>query len=168
MNYQIMLSWKVMRGNGACASGLRAAFPALRKAGVAVPKKYSELEVPLLIVLNALGIITALNACQYIPDEPILRLFVADCAERALLRERFDGREPDVRSWNAVEVTRKYARGTATAEELSAARSAAGSAAGSAAWPVAWSAAKSAERKWQTARLRTYLSGQTPEPVTIT
>jgi hypothetical protein len=41
-------------------------------------------------------------------------LFAADCAERALLREREAGREPDERSWRAVEVATRYALGTAT------------------------------------------------------
>ena len=41
-----------------------------------------------------------------------------DCAERALQRERYAGREPDPRSWAAVEVARRYARGEATRDEL--------------------------------------------------
>ena len=40
-----------------------------------------------------------------------LRLFAADCAERVLLRERKAGREPDKRSWAAVEAARAFARG---------------------------------------------------------
>jgi hypothetical protein len=52
------------------------------------------------------------------------RLFACDCAERALLLERKDGREPDKRSWRAIEVSRQYALGNATAEELNAARGA--------------------------------------------
>ena len=47
-----------------------------------------------------------------------LRLFAADCAEHALLRERFVGREPDQRSWDAVEVVRQFARGEISAETL--------------------------------------------------
>jgi len=50
------------------------------------------------------------------------RLFAADCAEGALLGERAYGREPSVQSWNAVLVTRRYANGEATREELSVAR----------------------------------------------
>ena len=85
-----------------------------------------------------------------------LRLFAADCAERALARERQEGREPDVRSWAVLRVVRRYADGQATDEELSAAwlatmsavESAAESAARLATWSAArlaaWSAAKSA------------------------
>jgi hypothetical protein len=40
-----------------------------------------------------------------------LRLFAADCAERGLIHERTVGREPDPRSWRAVEATRQYAEG---------------------------------------------------------
>ena len=55
----------------------------------------------------------------------VLRLFACDCAERALTAEREAGREPDKRSWTAIEVARRFAEGNATLEELSAARSAA-------------------------------------------
>jgi hypothetical protein len=86
-----------------------------------------------------------------------LRLFAVECAERALTREREQGREPHADSWRACEVTRRYAMGEATDDEISAARSAAESAAWSAAESVAESAARSAaesaERKWQAARL---------------
>ena len=47
-----------------------------------------------------------------------LRLFAADCAERALLRERERGREPDARSWAAIEATRQFVAGTITNEQL--------------------------------------------------
>lgn len=59
-----------------------------------------------------------------LPDRT-LRIFAADCAERALLRERSAGREPDARSWRAVEVARMYVSGTATRAELRAAARAA-------------------------------------------
>ena len=45
------------------------------------------------------------------------RLFACDCAERALARIL----HPDPRSVKAIEVARRYAMGTATAEELAAA-----------------------------------------------
>ena len=47
-----------------------------------------------------------------------LRLFACACAERALLRERKQGSEPDERSWRAVEVSRRYAMGDADEAEL--------------------------------------------------
>ena len=79
----------------------------------------------------------------------VVRLFTCDSAERELNREREAGREPDTRSWAAVEVARRYADGAATDDELSAAWYAAWSAAAvarSAARSAAWSAARSASR----------------------
>jgi len=81
----------------------------------------------------------------------MLRLFACDCTERALLREREQGHEPDPRSWAAVEVARRFARGEATVEELEAAR---GTDAGGVAWSIvedsvmnaAWDAAWDAAR----------------------
>ena len=73
-----------------------------------------------------------------------LRLWGCDCAERALLRERERGREPDAHSWEAIAVTRRYADGHATKAELAAA----GAAAGAAAWAAAWAA----EIAWQRQR----------------
>ena len=58
-----------------------------------------------------------------------LRLWAADCAERALQRESDGGREPDARSWSAIEVARRFAAGEATAAELASASSSASSAA---------------------------------------
>ena len=95
----------------------------------------------------------------------VLREFAAMCAAIRLEAERDAGREPDPRSWAAVDVALRHAAGEATDEELSAARSAARSAAGlavgwaarsaawsaaeSAAWAAAWSAAESAARDVQ-------------------
>ncbi len=81
-----------------------------------------------------------------------LKLWACDCAERALLREREAGREPDPRSWRGIEVQRSYLDGRATIEELReagrasyAARDDASSAASSAAW--------AAEKDWQESAL---------------
>ena len=49
------------------------------------------------------------------------RLFAADCAERALERERAAGREPHPDSWRAIAVARQFANGDATPQELAAA-----------------------------------------------
>jgi len=51
-------------------------------------------------------------------------LWAAECAERALLREREAGREPDKRSWKAIQVLRLFLDGKATQEQMSAADSA--------------------------------------------
>ena len=92
----------------------------------------------------------------------VLRLWACWCARRALQRERDAGREPDPRSWTAVDVAERYARGEATNDELStaeyaaysaawyAAYSAAKYAAYSAAWYAAWNAAYSAA--WNAAK----------------
>jgi hypothetical protein len=68
-------------------------------------------------------------------SDRLMRLFACDCAERALIREREAGVEPDERSWNAVAVARWYAVGEATDEELEAASDAA--------WDAPWSDALS-------------------------
>ncbi|WP_289008369.1 hypothetical protein [uncultured Thermomonospora sp.] len=60
------------------------------------------------------------------------RLFAADCAEAALLGERASGREPDERTWAAVDAARRYARGEIQFAALSAA------------WEAAWEAAAAA------------------------
>ena len=65
-------------------------------------------------------------------------------AEKALLRERERGHEPDPRSWAAIAVARRYADGEASKVELAAA----GHAAGAAAWDAAWDA----EIEWQRQR----------------
>jgi hypothetical protein len=59
----------------------------------------------------------------------ILREHSCWCARQSLNAERAAGREPDPRSWHAVEVAERFARGEATAEELESARAAAASAA---------------------------------------
>lgn len=79
----------------------------------------------------------------------VLHKFMCGCAEQALLDEREAGREPDKRSWAAIETKRKWLKGEATDEELvtvgleawDAARSAVGVASViKAAWSAAWSA----------------------------
>jgi hypothetical protein len=113
--------------------------------------------------------------------ETELRQFAIDCAERALLREREEGREPDPRSWAALEAAKAFLRGEITPGELAAARDAAKAAAKAAAyaawaaayaaayaardaardaawdaaraaWAAAYAAARAAERAWQRAR----------------
>src|SRR5690606_8414079 len=52
-------------------------------------------------------------------DETTARLFAADCVEAALLGERMSGREPDERSWAAVDAARRFARGEIRSAALS-------------------------------------------------
>ena len=75
-----------------------------------------------------------------LPDS-LLRTFACDCAERALLRERSKGREPDECSWSAVRISRLFSDGLATKEELASARDS------------AWAPASASEKKWQARRL---------------
>jgi hypothetical protein len=113
--------------------------------------------------------------------EPLMWEWTCRCAERALAREREEGREPDPRSWAAIEARRAWLRGEIDDKALRAARDAAGDAwapargaAGDAAWAArtaagdaaraaraardaAWDAAGAAEREWQVAELRRML-----------
>ena len=52
----------------------------------------------------------------------LLRLCAADFAERALMRERKAGREPDKRSWAVIEAARQFANGKISREQLDDAR----------------------------------------------
>ena len=100
-------------------------------------------------------------------DARLLRLFACDCAKRALLREHERGREPDPRSWAAIEVTRRFAVGEATQQELAAAHAAAYAAYAYAAAAVAARdaaraayATRDAERLWQGQHLIRMLGAQ--------
>ena len=79
--------------------------------------------------------------------ERILHEFACWCAEQALKRERKAGREPDPRSWQAIETKRKWLRGEASDQELYAARDAARAAARDAAWAAARDAARAAQNR---------------------
>jgi hypothetical protein len=80
----------------------------------------------------------------------ILHEFACWCAEQALLQEREAGREPDPRSWAAIEAKRKWLRGEITDNELADARDAAWDAAWAATRSAAWDAARAAA--WDAAR----------------
>lgn len=85
--------------------------------------------------------------CEDVLPDKMLRLFACDCAEHALIRERKAGREPDARSWNAVEVSRRFANGAVTSKELSDSAS----------------AASAAERDWQVAHLAALIQKEAHE-----
>jgi hypothetical protein len=91
---------------------------------------------------GAADAIWALRACP--GRERIAMELAVTWGERALQRERAAGREPDPRSWAAVEVARRYARGEASVEEFRAAHAAAHAAARAAAWAATWAAARAA------------------------
>ena len=73
----------------------------------------------------------------------LLRDFACDVAEGALIRERERGREPDPRSWAAIEVMRRFLRGDASNSEGRTAWAGA-DAAWAAAYAAAWAAASNA------------------------
>lgn len=83
-----------------------------------------------------------------------LREFACRCAERALLREREAGREPDPRSWEAVRIARAHTAGEATDKELEDAHAAAWAgtwaawAGASAAREAAWAGAAASAAAW--------------------
>ena len=131
-------------------------------------REISDLEIP--IVDRIWGLI---RVCM---DARTQRLFGCDCAERALMRESEAGREPDARSWNAISVSRRFAYGSATSEELDAAWDAASAAvwnvardaasaaacaaASAAACAAARDAARDAERAWQLAHALEMIEAQ--------
>jgi hypothetical protein len=86
------------------------------------------------------------NLTEYVDVSRTLHLFACEVAERALLAEIAAGREPDARSWRAIEAKRQWLDGKATDKELAAARDAA--------WAAAWAAARDAARyaAWAAAR----------------
>tara|TARA_Y100000310_G_scaffold246639_1_gene252016 strand:- start:5600 stop:6316 length:717 start_codon:yes stop_codon:yes gene_type:complete len=84
-------------------------------------------------------------------EESILHGFACWCAEQSLQAERAAGRDPDPRSWAAIEAKRKWLASEINDDELSAAWNAARNAARSAAESAAENAARSAA-SWNAAR----------------
>ena len=75
----LMISYRMLRDGGACSAGIRSYFPALRAAGVEIPRAYSTLEVPLLTILDVLGYDAVREALEYArPNDGRVRLFVAE------------------------------------------------------------------------------------------
>jgi hypothetical protein len=105
---------------------------------------------------------TERTVLQMVDATNVLHEFACWCAEQALLQEREAGREPDPRSWAAIEAKRKWLRGEITDSELVAARDAALDAAWAAAWDTALDAARDTARAaareaaWDAARAAAY------------
>ena len=74
-------------------------------------------------------------------SDQTLRLFAAWCARTALDAERTAGREPDPRSWAAVDVAERHAVGHATEDEMCSAHDAAFDAGCDSAYAAAYAAA---------------------------
>ncbi len=107
-------------------------------------KKYGkDTPIPLVKIVEIRGLSDGLWVlrCTIAPSDKFSRLLACDYAEHVL--HNFEGeRHGDTRVRDCIEVTRRFARGNATLEELSAA--------GAAAWSAeaaAW--AGSAEQEWQ-------------------
>ena len=77
---------------------------------------------------------------EFLP-EALLYEFACFVAESLLQAERAEGREPDVRSWAAIEARRSWLRGEIDDTTLAAARAAAWDAVRAAAWDAAMAAA---------------------------
>ena len=146
-----------------CVSGLHASERAIDALGYALGAMVARIELrgemlphgnpPDKVVARERHYLTG-----YVDATRVLHEFACDCATQALERERVAGREPDPRSWRAVEVKRAWLDGKATDAELTAARAAA--------WVAAWDAARAAARDAQNtdleARLTLLLSEVTP------
>lgn len=152
--------------HGACTEGYAMLKEHLGKGWKA------SAPIPLLTVLESNGVQDAIWALRTLEGKDReIRHFACDCAERVL--PIYEKKYPDdKRPRNAIEISRKFAAGLATAEELAAARAAAWAAtAAAAAWTVAriaamnadgaaaWAVAMNAEREWQAERFKFYFCG---------
>jgi hypothetical protein len=138
-----------------CKDGWKKLLASLGKT------KADDESLPLLYILDSNGIDDALWAFRAIDRAPWKLLYVADCAEHVL--HIYEKTYPsDTRVRDCIEVTRRFAHGDATREDLDAAARAAYDAARAAA-SAARAAAHTAERTWQTERLRWYLTEYTEE-----
>ena len=117
-----------------------------------ITKYGKDTPINLLTILESNGVddmMWSLRAVDNPDVERIARFIACDCAEASLV-EYEEYTPDDNRPRVAIETARRFADGTATQEEMSAAQSAAQSAAESAAWSAARSAARAAA--WSTAR----------------
>jgi hypothetical protein len=145
-----------------CVRGLHASRRAIDALGYSGPW-VSRVECSGKIVEGRYKLVCTERRIVAIVDATnILHEFACWCAEQSLLAERAAGREPDPRSWAAIDAKRKWLRGEVSDKELeSAARSAAESARSAArsaarlearsAWSATWSN--------QTAKLESMLLG---------
>lgn len=131
---------RLLRQHDACKSS----YTTLRKS---LPARFGQDEaIPLMHILQTLNVqdtLWALRALHPGCEERgmvIARLMACDIVEGVL--PIFEKRRPaDTRPREAIAVTRRFAHGEATADELAAAEAAARAAAWAVAWAAAWDAA---------------------------
>ena len=142
-----------------CANGMHASLRAIDALEYAPGGVICRVELSGEIVDGGDKVCARARKALWMADATrTLHEFACWCAEQALLREREAGREPDARSWAAIEAKRQWLAGKISKGELdaardaawSAARDAAWSAARGAAWGAAWGAARGAA--WSAAR----------------
>ena len=159
-------SFRLLHDAGACKERYR--FLAKALGGIKTYGK--DTPITLLQILNTNGLDDALWALRTCDDaEKFSRLLACDYAEHVL--HIFEDEYPDDdRPRKAIGISRRYAMGEATEEELAAARAAAWFAARAAARDAARAAAGfaesaardawDAEREWQEQRLREVLENK--------
>ncbi len=124
-----------IRAHGPCEDGWRKLLKHLGKT------EADDEPLPLLTVLDSNGLDDCLWCLRSVPEhDREWRLFAVWCARKV------QHLMTDPRSLAALDVAERFANGTATAEELAAARDAAWDAAWAAraAWDAAWDAARAA------------------------
>ncbi len=128
-----------------CSRGLDASRRAIDALGYAPGPVVQRVRLSGTVIEGSDKLCASRRECLWAADATTaLHLFACDVAAEALERERAAGREPDARSWAAVETKRRWVRGEATDADLAAARAAAWDAAWDAAWAAAWDAAGAA------------------------
>jgi hypothetical protein len=141
----IYTTLRILKDAGACTDGyklLRAGLPPRHGMDEPIPLAHGLCSNPMEHVLWAISYVHP--DCEVERDK-LARLFACECAERVL--PIFERKFPnDSRPRQAIEVSRRFARGQATEEE----RSAAWAAAWAAAWDVAWDVAR--DVAWDVAR----------------
>jgi hypothetical protein len=143
-----------------CTNGLHASKRALDALQYAPGARIQRVRLSGTIVEEDDKAAASARTCLWVADATtVLHEFACWCAEQALLRERERGKEPDPRSWAAIEAKRRWLRKEITDKELDAARAAAWVAA----WAAAWDAARAAARDAQNQQLHDMLMALQPQ-----
>ena len=124
-----------IRAQSPCEEGWKKLLQHLRKT------KADDAPLHLRTILDSNGIDDTLWCLRAVEGESrVMRLYALWCARQTQYLMT------DQRSLDALNVVERHANGSATDEELAAARAAAWDAAGAAAWPAAWAAAGAVAR----------------------